>query len=137
MAKEGSGLVTFTRKEVLEALAKGQSLAGKDMRKANLSKLDFTGVDCKFANFSYANVKDCVFVRTDLANASFWNASCEGANFTAANLEDADLDYAKLRGAILYQANIRRASLPIETIPRDDIMSSVDKGTPVGHFREP
>jgi|GEM_PF-5948970 len=32
MSKDGSGLETFTRKEVLEALAKGASLANKDAR---------------------------------------------------------------------------------------------------------
>ena len=49
------------------------------------------------------------------------------------NFSDADLDYSKLRGAVMYRANIRRASLPTELIPREDIIRSVEKGGKVGH----
>ena len=44
MSKGSDNLVTLTRKEVLELLAETKDLAGKDMRKANLIKIDFSGV---------------------------------------------------------------------------------------------
>lgn len=131
--KKGSGkLVTLTRKEVLEQLADTKDLRSKDMRKANLIKIDFSGCDLREANFSYANLKDASFREADLRGTSLWSANLEGADFTGANLEDADLDYSKLRGAVLFRANIRRASLPTELIPREDIMASVETGCKVG-----
>ena len=60
-----------------------------------------------------------------------YHAVIEGADFTNANLEDADLDYTKLRGAILYRANVRRATLPTDLIPRDEILRSINEGTKV------
>jgi uncharacterized protein YjbI with pentapeptide repeats len=132
-AKDGSRVITLTRKEITEMLSEGRKdFHEMDIRKANLTKLDFSGCDLKSVNFSYSNLKDCQFVGSDLSGASLWNANLEGANFTDANLEDADLDYAKLRGAILLRANLRRASLPTELIPRDDILASVQTGCRVG-----
>jgi uncharacterized protein YjbI with pentapeptide repeats len=132
MSKEEKSLVTLTRKEVLEMLADTRDLRDKDIRKANLIKIDFSNCDLRGVNFSYSNLKDCSFRNADMRGTSLWNANLEGADFTNANLEDADLDYAKLRGAILFRANIRRASLPTELIPREDIMASVDTGVRVG-----
>ncbi|MFW7377593.1 MAG: pentapeptide repeat-containing protein [Oligoflexus sp.] len=132
MSKNSDNLVTLTRKEVLELLAETRDLSGRDMRKANLIKIDFSGCDLRRANLSYANLKDAIFRDADLRGTSLWSANLEGTDFTGANLEDADLDYSKLRGAILFRANIRRAALPTELIPREDIMASVDTGCKVG-----
>lgn len=121
-------LLALTRQDVEKLLTQTKDLRGKDMRKANLSDLDFTGCDLRGANFSYAVLKDCKFKNCDLREASLWNANLEGADFTSANLESCDLDYAKLRGAVLYKANIRRAHLPVDLIPREDIMRSVEQG---------
>ena len=131
MSKDSNKLVTLTRKEVLELLADSRDLRDRDIRKANLIKIDFSNCDLRGTNFSYSNLKDCSFKNADLRGVSLWNANLEGADFTNANLEDADLDYAKLRGAILYHANIRRASLPTELIPREDILASVESGVRV------
>ena len=125
-------LSTLTRQEVMDLLAKTKDLHKIDARKANLSKLDFSGCDLREANLAYANLKECNFFKADLRKASLWNANLEGANFTEANLEEADLDYAKIRGSILYKANIRRATLPTELIPREDIMLAVESGCKVG-----
>ena len=132
MSKNSDGLVTLTRKEVLELLAEGKPLSGFDIRKANLIKIDFSGCDLRETNFSYANLKDSCFRNADMRGASLWNANLEGADLTGANLEDADLDYSKLRGAIMYRSNLRRASLPTELVAREDIVASVDTGCRVG-----
>ena len=121
-------LHALSRQEVEQLLSETKDLSGKDMRKANLAKLDFSDCDLRKANFSYAILKECNFQNADLREASLWNANLENANLTSANLECSDLDYAKLRGAILYKANVRRAHLPVDLIPREDIMKSVEKG---------
>ena len=46
-------------------------------------------------------------------------------------------DYSKLRGAILYRANLRRASLPTELVPKEDINRSVREGGKVGQKPKP
>lgn len=122
---------TLTRKEVIEILQTTRDFSDLDLRKANLTKLDFTGCRFKNSNCSYVNFKDSNLDSCDFSNASLWNANLEGANLTRANLEDADLDYTKLRGAVLYRANIRRATLPTDLIPRDEILRSVNDGSKV------
>lgn len=121
----------LTRVEVEKLLSSGKDLSGRDMRKANLAKLDLSGCNLQKANLSYAVLKDSKLVKADLKEASLWNANLEGANLTEANLENSDLDYAKLRGAVLYKANIRRAHLPVDLVPREDIIRSVEEGVPV------
>ena len=134
MSKNGN-LVTLTRKEVLEMLNETKDLAGKDMRRANLMRIDFSNCNLRLANFSYSNLKDASFRNANLYGASLWNANLEGADFTSANLEEADLDYAKLRGAILFKANLRRAELPTDLVPREEIMIAVKSGCKVGFPR--
>lgn len=131
----GNKIITLSRKEVLEALANTRDLSSRDMRKANLVKIDFSNCDLRTANFSYANLKDANFKNADLRGASLWNANLEGADFSGANLEDADLDYAKIRGALFFNASLRRATLPIELISKEEIMKSVSNGTRVGQSR--
>lgn len=122
---------TLTRKEAIEILQTSRDFAGVDLRKANLTKLDFSNCSFVGANLSYVNFKDSNLEACDFSQSSLWNANLEGANLTRANLEDADLDYTKLRGAVLYRANVRRAQLPTDLIPRDEIMRSVNEGTKI------
>ena len=60
MGKASDNLVTLTRKEVLETLSETRDLSGKDIRKANLIKIDFTGCNLQSCNLSYANLKDAI-----------------------------------------------------------------------------
>lgn len=122
---------TLTRKEAIEILQSTRDFSGVDLRKANLTKLDFANCTFAGANLSYVNFKDSNLEGCDFSESSLWNANLEGANLTRANLEDADLDYTKLRGAVLYRANIRRAQLPTDLIPRDEIIRSVNEGTKI------
>ncbi len=130
-ARESAKPKTLTRKEVIEILQTTRDFSGLDLRKANLTKLDFSG--CRFAgsNCSYVNFKDSNLDSCDFSDSSLWNANLEGANLTRSNLEDADLDYTKLRGAVLFKANIRRATLPTDLIPREEILRSVNEGSKI------
>lgn len=122
---------TLTRKEAIDILQTTRNFSGLDFRKANLAKLDFSGCDFSASNLSYTNFKDSNLETCNFSNASLWNANLEGANLTRANLEDADLDYTKLRGACLFRANVRRATLPTDLIPRDEILRSIQDGTKI------
>jgi uncharacterized protein YjbI with pentapeptide repeats len=122
---------TLTRKEAIDILQTTRNFSGLDFRKSNLAKLDFSNCNFEASNLSYANFKDSNLEGCNFANSSLWNANLEGVNLTRANLEDADLDYTKLRGACLFRANVRRATLPIDLIPRDEIMRSVSEGTKI------
>lgn len=122
---------TLTRKEALEILQSSRDFSGLDFRKANLSKLDFSHCNFRGANLSYANFKDCNLEGSDFRTASLWNANLEGANLSRTFLEDADLDYTKLRGACFYRAHIKRATLPVDLIPREEIMRSVNEGSKI------
>ena len=136
MAREitisNANVPALTRKEVSDLLSATKDLHGKDMRRSVLTRMNFSNCNLRHANFSYANLKDANFSKADLYGASLWNANLEGADFTGANLEEADLDYAKLRGAILYRANLRRAELPVDLVPREEIMAAVRSRRKVG-----
>lgn len=122
---------TLSRKEAIEILQTTRDFSGLDFRKANLAKLDFSNCNFESSNLSYANFKDSSLEGCNFANASLWNANLEGANLTRANLEDADLDYTKLRGSCLFRANVRRATLPTDLIPRDEILRSIHEGSKI------
>lgn len=122
---------TLTRREALEILETTKDFSGLDFRKANLSKLDFSNCNFRNANLSYTNFKDCNLEGSDFRTASLWNANLEGANLARAHLEDADLDYTKLRGACFYRAHIKRATLPVDLIPREEILRSVNEGSKI------
>ncbi len=122
---------TLTRKEAIDILQTTRNFSGLDFRKANLAKLDFSHCNFESTNLSYANFKDSNLENCNFTNSSLWNANLEGANLTRANLEDADLDYTKLRGACLFRANVKRATLPTDLIPRDEIFRSVNDGSKI------
>ena len=91
--KTGSG----GRKDALEDLHRdGISLAGVDISKAHLPKLNLENADLSEA---------------DLSNAILCEANFSGANFHMATLSDADLHKAVLSGAILTHAKLNRAYL--------------------------
>ena len=122
---------TLSRREALDILQTTRDFTGLDFRKANLSKLDFSHCNFYGSNLSYANFKDCNLEGCDFRTASLWNANLEGANLSRTFLEDADLDYTKLRGACFFKAHIKRATLPVDLIPREEIMRSVNEGSKI------
>ena len=121
----------LARKEIMDLITNSKNLTDADLRKINLAKVDFSGCDLSFANLSYSNLKEANFEKANLTGASLWSANLENANFTNANLEDADLDYAKVRGAVFKKANLKRTTLPIELVSRDEIVRSVNEGSKV------
>ena len=106
------------RKTVTEALAGGESLAGRDLTGAPLAEMDFAGKDLSGAfleaadlrgcNFAGADLTDCVFARADLTGANLAGASLLRANFGEANLSDCDLSGCDCREAVFAKANLAK-----------------------------
>jgi uncharacterized protein YjbI with pentapeptide repeats len=80
-----SGPDATTVDQILASQAKGESLAGHDLRHLDFSGRDLTGMD---------------FSGCRLDGAKFTNAELEGANFTGARLDEARFEAAQARHAI-------------------------------------
>ncbi len=85
-----------TREAVVGAVQGGVSLAGADLRYADLSELNLNSVDLSGACLRLAN-----FRRSDL----------RGANFSGADLSDVNFMYADLRWANFCGANVDRINV--------------------------
>lgn len=103
--------------QLLEAYAMGErsfvhwSLAGSDLRGANLENSILYGADLERANLSGANLS-----RADLSRADLRGADLSRAILTSANLNKANLGAADLTSADLNQADIRDADLSGATL---------------------
>lgn len=94
----------------------GVDLTGADLRYANLR-----GVDLRYANLSDADLRKADLSDTDLINAGLRDANLRNANLRNANLRNtdlrcvdlinADLRCTDLRGANLREADLRGADL--------------------------
>jgi uncharacterized protein YjbI with pentapeptide repeats len=99
------------REEIVAALARGESLAGRDLVGADLSSLDLRGHDlsgasCDDASFAGAALDGATLAECVLAGADFSGASLRGAV-----LERADLTGARLAGADFTEATLTEATL--------------------------
>ncbi len=89
-------------KSEIEALNKeGKSLAGSQLKFANLKNADLVDAD----------LKSCDLTRADLSHASMYGANLEGANLFKANLENANLKDANLTNCKLLGANLTNTKL--------------------------
>ena len=80
------------------------SLAGADLRKADLRCADLRGADLRYASLCnadlrYANLRYASLCNADLSGANLRNANLVGVDLRGADLFDADLRGAKLNGA--------------------------------------
>ncbi len=82
------------------------SLSHIDLGRANLSDVDFTGIDLARARFIRASLFGARFDGAILAGADFKEADLQHASFVGA-----DLRGAKLRHAVLCHANFEQTSL--------------------------
>jgi uncharacterized protein YjbI with pentapeptide repeats len=112
------------RGDVIEALATGASLEGRDLTGADLSKLDFSGkslarailtradlsgVKAVGTDFSGVLAARARFTEADLTGARFDGATLTSADFTRATLEDASLAACSAADVRLYDARAARA----------------------------
>jgi uncharacterized protein YjbI with pentapeptide repeats len=125
---ESSAPVSLTKKQVLDRLRRGETLAEADLRGLDLTSSSFDGVDLSYAKMAECTLVRCTFRGANLSGASLWQADLRDANFTNANLDDADLDMANLEGAILYKAKIRRTLFPMDRLSMERIQDSIRSG---------
>jgi uncharacterized protein YjbI with pentapeptide repeats len=96
----------FSRADLEEAYAKGESLHGERFYNVDLSGIDLSGanlqgtyfLDCnmQYANLSHANLSQANFSHTDLTNTNFEYANCFNAIFQHATLDNANFQHADL-----------------------------------------
>jgi hypothetical protein len=89
----------------------GADLSGVDLRGANLSGADLSGVDLRGANLSGADLYGANLYGADLSGADLSGAYLRGADLSEADLSEAYLRGAYLRGADLSGADLSEADL--------------------------
>lgn len=119
---------TLTKKQVIDMVSRGQSLAEMDMRGIDLSGVAFDGADLRFAKLAESNLARATFRGADLTGASLWHSDCKDAVFDGANLEEADLDLANVDGATFREANVRKAIFAFSRVSLEQILQSVRTG---------
>jgi uncharacterized protein YjbI with pentapeptide repeats len=86
---------------------------------AKMAHTIFVKCNCKWADFSYANLSMSVFWHANLWGAIFHNADLTKTNFSLANLLEADLTNTTVTGSQLQGAlSIYNAKLPNGTLGR-------------------
>jgi uncharacterized protein YjbI with pentapeptide repeats len=117
--------------ELKAKLSAATEEAPPDLRKANLSGLDLSGVDFKRANLTAARLEG-----TKLAGANLFTADLTDAVLTNADLSKANLDGSVLRRANFQGANLEGASLFATIIESANLSNANLAGTRIiGYLR--
>lgn len=117
-----------TKKQIIESLGKGESLAEIDVRGIDLSGVNFDNADLSFSKLAECNLTKATFRGAKLVNASLWHSECKDCVFDGANLEEADFDYANLDGSSFKNAKIKKAIFPFARLPLPEVQESVRTG---------
>lgn len=93
-----------------------QTLAGADLRGANLNDVSLVGTDLRGADLAGASLRQADLRESNLSGASLrgaymWDADLSGADLSEADLSGADLGRTDLRGADLRGARLDQAAL--------------------------
>jgi uncharacterized protein YjbI with pentapeptide repeats len=107
----------ISREEIEALLARGETLAERDLTEADLSSLDlrghdFSGALCERASFVGAKLDGATFTEASLAGADFRAASLRGAMLERADLTEVRLTEADLTEAVLTEATFARSVAP-------------------------
>lgn len=121
----------YSKKQVMDLIARGTSLADADLRGTDLSGVCFDGADLQRAKLADCNLAKATFRGTDLTSASLWHADCKDACFDEAILVHTDLDLTNLDGATFRGARIRKSIFPTTRVSHDQINRSVRTGRKV------
>ncbi len=119
---------TLSKKQILDAIARQESLADRDLRGLDLSGVCFDGADLRRSKLAECNLSRATFRGADLHSASLWHSECQDAVFDEANLEEADFDFSNLDGCTFRGAKVRKAIFPFTRLPLERILESVRTG---------
>ena len=113
---------------VTEAIKRGVSLQGADLRYADLQGINFGLTDLRTADLTEANLQNSVLYFSDISFTVLRGANLQGANLSdtmmfhtdlhGANLTDANLNGAKLIYTDFTNANLQGADLAFVEINR-------------------
>ena len=118
----------MTKKQIVDALARGDSLADMDLRGLDLTATCFDGADLRRAKLAECNLSRATFRGADLSGASLWHSECREACFDEALLEEADFDFANIDGCTFRGAKVRKAIFPNPRQTLDEVTASVKTG---------
>lgn len=121
----------LTKKQIVDALARGDSMADTDLRGLDLAGVCFDGADLRRAKLAECNLARATFRRADLSGASMWHSDLREAVFDECNLEEADFDFANLDGCTFKNAKVKKAIFPNPRQSLDEILASVRTGKKV------
>jgi len=135
--------VDQVRKLVLLLIKAGESLEGRDLTGADLSRMELKGANFRGAllervDFTGADLSGADFTGAVLARAELAGTNLSGVNFTGANLGLARLVGAKMEKpgdftrAVLFRADLSRARLRGVRLDGVDLSEAVVKGADLG-----
>jgi uncharacterized protein YjbI with pentapeptide repeats len=117
----------LTRSDVVKLLAAPRGmgkihLCGARFDGLDLSRLDFSGINLRYASFRNCNLSECEFLESDCGRANFTAAMCAstyfyntyllGADFTEACLDHCDMTYANASEAVFTRATLDGPIIP-------------------------
>jgi hypothetical protein len=111
LARLKQGMLTLAGVDLRGADLTGAHLFGVDLRKANLTGADLHRVPCIFADLREADLTGANLARANLRFANLCKVDLQGADLQGANLYCVDLQMANLSGAKLTGANFLGAKM--------------------------
>lgn len=127
------------RMGVQAAIQKRESLAGRNLSGADLSKLDLKGAnllgtyleacDLSGTNLADANLSGTVLARANLKGAVLKGANLSQSNLGKADLRKADLSDTNLTEGILFEADLSEANLTGAKLDKANVMRATLRGT--------
>jgi uncharacterized protein YjbI with pentapeptide repeats len=116
-------LLQHTREDVERLLSQGESLAGRNLTKVDLSGLDLSGQDFYLTLLEGANLKGC-----RLDGAVFKMTMAQGADLTGASLKGADLLRALFLNAVMPKVDFSGAKLNQTMLKKADLTGADFRG---------
>jgi len=121
----------LNKKQVLDHITRGASLADTDMRGQDLAGVKFDGIELARAKLAECNLSRASFRECDLTAASLWHSDCKDAIFDGALLDETDMDFANIDGCTFRSAKVRKAILPNSRQTLAQVLDSVRTGKKV------
>jgi hypothetical protein len=124
-------------KEKLETLARQEhSMAGFDLKKAELQDAALIAADLEHADLSRADLKGAHLYGANLQGANLFKADLHGANLRAANLVDCNLLGANLEGTKLENAQWDKDYVIINEKQANEASRTGDRQTALKKYKE-
>lgn len=108
--------VDFVGVNLAGAKLERSNLNGADLTKANLIGAECNEITMAYADLSYANISNGIFLDADLSGINLCEARCIATNFSRAKLGNGNLRYADLSYADISYADLDSVDLGFATL---------------------